>query len=308
VPPGRAQHLGALLAKNQRNRLGELQNARRRGEIPSSDRSNMTAKPSKNGKKSADTRFQPGHPGGPGRHADPATMERALQLQSGAVVKRAVGQSMREGGDHTGAYWELAEAEQMESEAHSFINDVALHVTGPVQTGNGGELIVATREAAASIPGVIDTVRQSPDMLAATASRARLELTGNALTLAVDTAQSIQPKNNIEKMLAHELAAAHRLAMLFVNKSADIVDRTGGLSQFQSVEASRLANAAARMMGAFQDGMRALERTRRGGRQTVRVVHQHVAVGPGGQAVVAGTVKGNGPRGKSAGGKRRNDQ
>jgi hypothetical protein len=29
----------------------------------------MTEKPSKNGKKSADTRFQPGHPGGPGRPA-----------------------------------------------------------------------------------------------------------------------------------------------------------------------------------------------------------------------------------------------
>jgi hypothetical protein len=53
------------------------------------------------------------------------------------------------------------------------------------------------------------------------------------------------------------------------------------------------------MMGAFQDGMLALDRVRRGGKQTGRVVHQHVAVGPGGQAVVAaGGVKG----GESAGG------
>jgi hypothetical protein len=33
VPPGLAQHLGALLAKEQRNRLGQLQNMRRRGEL-----------------------------------------------------------------------------------------------------------------------------------------------------------------------------------------------------------------------------------------------------------------------------------
>jgi hypothetical protein len=37
------------------------------------------------------------------------------------------------------------------------------------------------------------------------------------------------------------------------------------------------------------------ERIRRGGKQTVQVVHQHVAVGPGGQAIVAaGGVKGGG--------------
>ena len=32
------------------------------------------------------------------------------------------------------------------------------------------------------------------------------------------------------------------------------------------------------MMGSFQDGLLTLERIRRGGKQTVKVVHQHVAV------------------------------
>jgi hypothetical protein len=32
VPPRLAQHLAALLAKEQRNRFGQLQNARKRGE------------------------------------------------------------------------------------------------------------------------------------------------------------------------------------------------------------------------------------------------------------------------------------
>ena len=61
--------------------------------------------------------------------------------------------------------------------------------------------------------------------------------------------------------------------------------------QLASIEAARLANTAARMMAAYQDGMLALDRIRRGGRQTVKVIHQHVAVGPGGQAVVAGSMK-----------------
>ncbi len=50
-------------------------------------------------------------------------------------------------------------------------------------------------------------------------------------------------------------------------------------------------------MGAFQDGLLAFDRIRRGGKQTVKVVHvhQHVAVKDGGQAVIAGgNVKGGG--------------
>jgi hypothetical protein len=33
IPPALAKNLGDLLAKDQRNRLGELQNARKRGEL-----------------------------------------------------------------------------------------------------------------------------------------------------------------------------------------------------------------------------------------------------------------------------------
>ena len=128
--------------------------------------------------------------------------------------------------------------------------------------------------------------------------------------MAVDAAASIQAKNSLERMLAHQLAVAHRLGMHMAEQSERLVDRHetwGKINQAQSVEACRLANAAARMMGAFQDGSLALDKIRRGGKQTVKVVHQHVAVGPGGQAVVAGgNVKGAG--GVSAGGRYANDQ
>ena len=210
-----------------------------------------------------------------------------------------------EGHDHTGGRFELAEADSMEAIAAGFM-DVGAHVTGQVRPGNGGEVIVATHEAQGSIPGVIDTVRENQDMLTASASRQRLELAGNALTLAVDAAESIQPRSSLEKMLAHQLAASHRLGMLFADNAASMVERHkyGGGAAL-SIEAGRQANAAARMFASFQEGLLALDRIRRGGRQTVKVVHQHVQVGPGGQALVAaGGVKG---RGHKQGGKVRND-
>jgi hypothetical protein len=125
-----------------------------------------------------------------------------------------------------------------------------------------------------------------------------------------DQADRIGAKNSLEKMLAHELAAAHRLAMNMAEQSVRLVERferqetLGRFNPAHSIEAARLANAAGRMMGAFQDGLLTLDRIRRGGKQTVKVVHQHVAVGPGGQAVVAaGGVKGGGRKTRGRGGK-----
>jgi hypothetical protein len=76
--------------------------------------------------------------------------------------------------------------------------------------------------------------------------------------------------------------------------------------QAASVEAARLGNAAIRAFGGYDVGWLALDRVRRGGKQTVTVVHQNVAVGPGGQAVVAGSVGARGTRGKGTGGGRKN--
>jgi hypothetical protein len=238
----------------------------------------------------------------PMRPMQPETVAEAMQLASGATMKRAIGNAIAENGDITGSRFELAEADAMDKAAGKYL-DIANHTMAPVTVGNGGELVVPTNEALASIPGVISTVQESPDMLTATASRQRLELTGNSLPMAVDAAESIRPKNSLEKMLAHEMAGAHRLAMLFAEQSASLLERArpqhafGPISQQHSVEAARMANAAARMMTAFQDAMLTLDRVRRGGRQTVKVIHQHVAVGPGGQAVITGSVKTGGRKG-----------
>jgi hypothetical protein len=133
--------------------------------------------------------------------------------------------------------------------------------------------------------------------------------------MAVDAADSIQAANSLEKMLAHQSTALHRLGMKFSAKAETLLDNFHlGISgnrnpadiQVYSVEVSRCATAAVRAFGGYAEAILTLDRVRRGGKQTVTVVHQNVAVGPGGQAVVAGKVTGARGARKRTGGVRRN--
>ena len=90
--------------------------------------------------------------------------------------------------------------------------------------------------------------------------------------------------------MAHQLAAAHKLSMTFAGKAQQLIEE-GGIGLYPrppkyAVEASRVANAAAKMMDAFQKGTLALHKLRTGGKQVVTV--QHVNVSDGGQAIVTG--------------------
>jgi hypothetical protein len=199
----------------------------------------------------------------------------------------------------------LAHAQSMDEVVARSL-DVATHTTGPVTLGPGGEVGLLTAQT--STPTTIDTVRERPGMITARASHLRLSLADQAesLVTAVDAAETIQARNSLEKMLAHQLAASHRLGMRFVAQADGLLEKIrtwtpsnrfdGGefanrTEQLASIEAARLANSAARMFAAYQDGLLTLDRMRRGGRQTVKVIHQHVALAPGAQAVVAGNVK-----------------
>lgn len=64
------------------------------------------------------------------------------------------------------------------------------------------------------------------------------------------------------------------------------------LSSLPPVEMARLSNASARMIQVYQEGLLTLQKLRTGGKQTVVV--QHVQVGEGGQAVIAGNMKAGG--------------
>jgi len=169
----------------------------------------------------------------------------------------------------------------------------ALTLDAPPPVGAGGELVPAGDQIKRG-GNFIDTIER-PDYVTAEASMDRLKLADDGIqcvSLAVDTAETIQAKNSIEKMLAHQLAAAHKLAMTFAAKAKTLIeeDENGWYVKptVYATEASRVANASARMMDAFQKDTLALHKLRTGGTQTVTV--QHVNVSDGGQAVVTGGI------------------
>jgi hypothetical protein len=134
---------------------------------------------------------------------------------------------------------------------------------------------------------IVDTL-QEPNMIGVVASEHRLDLAAcvgsRVAESAVDAAQSAQAGNSLEKMLCHQMAAAHRAAMKLLDKSLN--------SSLPPVEMARLSNASARMMQIYQEALLTLQKLRTGGKQTVVV--QHVQVSEGGQAVIAGSVASGG--------------
>jgi hypothetical protein len=219
------------------------------------------------------------------------------ELKAMAVTRRHRAKRMHADGDADGAACEEHDAAYLDRHADRF-RDPLQAIGGPLAAGNGGEVVA---EDACSDP-FQDRVRQPPDMLAAEATEHRLGLTAGvsnaALTLALDASESIGASDALERNLAHQMAAAHTVGMAMLAKAHSFTVTAAtwapeGRQQMQSVEAARMA-AAARLLDASQRAALTLKRLRNGGRQVVTV--QHVAVGAGRKAVVAGTVRRGGGR------------
>jgi hypothetical protein len=155
--------------------------------------------------------------------------------------------------------------------------------------GTGGEVAADPSEATRHV----DTLLGCPDMVAIDASRHRLGLAAAAggIALALDAAETAQTTNSLEKMLAHQAAAAHIAAMQLQVEALVLLGEFKTRGRRETIfiaEAARLINASARMMDATQHSIITLNRLHTGGLQTVVVQHVHVS---GGQAVVAGQVK-----------------
>ena len=88
-------------------------------------------------------------------------------------------------------------------------------------------------------------------MINVMASEQRLDLAASVgsgvAEMAVDAAETVQATNSLEKMLCHQMAAAHRTAMKLI---AD-----GLNTELPLAEVARLSNAAARMMQVYQEGL-----------------------------------------------------
>ena len=119
-----------------------------------------------------------------------------------------------------------------------------------------------------------------PDLAAVEASleRSRLLLHyhgADAAAMALDAASSINAENSLEKMLAHQLAAAHKQAMQLI---AWVRGEDDAATQ------ARRVTAATRCMTVYQQGLLTLHKLRQGGHQRISV--QYVNLSEGSQAVI----------------------
>jgi hypothetical protein len=103
------------------------------------------------------------------------------------------------------------------------------------------------------------------------------------LNFMVSIVKGIKPRDQIETMLAAQMAAVHMATMTFARRLAHVEN----IPQQDSAE--RAFNKLART---FATQMEALKRYRTGGEQKVTV--QHVSVSEGGQAIVGNVTQGPG--------------
>jgi hypothetical protein len=125
-----------------------------------------------------------------------------------------------------------------------------------------------------------------PDLASVEASFERTRLLiqqgSGVAAMAVDASASIQSRDSLEKMLAHQLAALHRAVMdqlAFATSRYDVSDQAKSL------------NSAAKCMSVYQQGLETLRKLRQGGQQ--RIMVQYVNVSEGGQAVIGNIKRGS---------------
>lgn len=176
----------------------------------------------------------------------------------------------------------------------------ALAVVGPdaFPQGAGGE-IVPRGTAYVATAGYIDTVK-NPSLVAAEASRARLDLADNAgvLSEALDLCETIGARDNTERNLAAQMAIAHKIAMLSGRQACECLQFGRGAldprhREQYSIQGQRYTNTMARASAEYQNAMLTVQKLRSGGKQNITVTHiQNTQVNDGGQAVVTSGVGG----------------
>jgi hypothetical protein len=107
------------------------------------------------------------------------------------------------------------------------------------------------------------------------------ELDESGLNFMLSVVKGIKPKDQLEAMLAAQMAAVHMAAMTFARRLAkvEIIE--------QQDSAERAFN---KLVRSYSMQMEALKRYRTGGEQKVTV--QHVSVSEGGQAIVGNVTQG----------------
>jgi hypothetical protein len=175
-------------------------------------------------------------------------------------------------------------ARNARAEGHSLLS------APPQLVGSSGTELVPTpedgEEVSQSRAQFLETLAE-PNVISVSASeqRARVATEAGIMSAAVDAAVCGRAANSIERMLCHQLAAAHMSSMNLIAR----LERSPNLPH---VDAARLTNAAARLIEVYQAGCLTLQKLKTGGRQHVLVQYQQqVNVGNGGRALVAGKMQ-----------------
>jgi hypothetical protein len=162
--------------------------------------------------------------------------------------------------------------------------------------GDGSlEIMAATRPGEAVTNAGLylrDTLRE-PNIISVDASmqRSSLAMRADILTPALDAIKAADATSSIEKMICYQMAGVHEAGMnLLIRLREDATNHPQRCQQ--PGEIARLTNAVSRLFEVYQNAALVLQKLKTGGRQHVVVQHQQlVNVGPGGQAVVARTVR-----------------
>jgi hypothetical protein len=224
----------------------------------------------------------------PPRHSGPRRGTRAVR-----AAQAAERLEQREPYDWTDRVLKAGEARRSREEAQRLLapDRELVRGGGEVAQRADGDRPWDSRRA-----NLVDTL-EHPNMITVEASEQRTSdlMHVDILAPGLDAVVTAGATNSLEKMLCHQVAAAHHVAMRMLGDAVGPI----ALRPMEPVEQVRLANAAARMMDVFQAGLLTLQRLRTGGRQ--EVVVQHVQVNEGGQAVVAGSIKTQKRRGAKRG-------
>lgn len=211
-----------------------------------------------------------------------------------AIRKMLVAQKRRKEAEHPHDPILANEGRRIEQEAKELL------AIGNIQRLSGNEATLAPMERQDTDLGYYRDTLEDPDSVSIEASCKRLHLLApmDCLQMGADVAETINARNSLEKMLAHQMAACHALSMKLLSEARDQIDHL--CSHHRSETAVKLVNASARLMDTFQRGLATLTKILTGGQQ--KMIVEHININEGGQAIV-GSVNpgGGGPQDGSSG-------
>lgn len=205
-----------------------------------------------------------------------SNQKRKTRTQQAVAAKREAWYDNRRGYPHLIPMFERQAAELIKPET---VPDISCGEVLPVLTEDNWHSTVRDTLINPDTPAIDSSITRT-DLLERT----------NALDAGIDAANTIDARNSLEKMLAHQMATCHVKAM-------NLIAESGNHERSLEMQTFRLKQitVATKLMDVYQKGMETLSRIRNAGRQTITVKQIHVT---GGQNVISDKVSTRGSTGR----------